>query len=144
MPTFRKAADTIQVIHSHFDRQFQEGTLEEYAKDMEGSDGVDQISMWNRYFTPVHKVKDIQVLAFLPGVDPTGTLHSMAQEDNNCMYIHTKDNQVHYYITRRDSAGDIMWVLAAMKEEATTLIDNPQIRAMWTTGVLSRGHCRNA
>ena len=73
-----KAADTIQVIHFHFDWQFQEGTLEEYAKDIEGSDGVDQISMWNRYFIPVHKAKDIQVLAFLPGVNPAGTLHRMA------------------------------------------------------------------
>ena len=41
MPMFMKVADAIQVIHSHFDWQFEEGTLEEYAKDMEVSDEVD-------------------------------------------------------------------------------------------------------
>ena len=100
-------ADAIQVIHSHFNRQFEEGTLEEYAKDIEVSDEVNQISMWNRYFTPVCKAKDMQALAFLPRVDPAGTLCRMAQEDDDRTYIHTKDNQVHYYITRRDSVGGI-------------------------------------
>ena len=63
--------------------------------------------MWNRYFTPAREAKDMQAIAFLPGVDPTGTLRSMAQEDSNCTYIHTEDNQVHYYITRRDNAGGV-------------------------------------
>ena len=66
MPMFIKAADAIQVIHSYFNWQFEEGTLEEYAKDTEVSDKVNQISMWNRYFIPVCKVKNMQALAFLP------------------------------------------------------------------------------
>lgn len=74
---------------------------------MEGSDEIDQISMWNRYFTPVYKANDMQALAFLPGVGPAGTLYRMAQEDINCMYIYTKDNQVHYFKTCRDSIGNI-------------------------------------
>ena len=143
-PTFMKVADAIQLIHSHFDWQFQEGTLEEYAKDTEGSDEIDQISMWNRYFTPVCEANDMQALAFLPGVDPTGTLRKMAQEGINCTYIHTEDNQVHYFKTCRDSVGNIRWVLAAMKEEAMTLIDDAQIQMMRTTGVPSRGHCGSA
>ena len=63
--------------------------------------------MWNRYFTPAHEANDMQALAFLPGVDPVGTLCKMVQEDINCAYIHTEDNQVHYFKTHRDSVGDI-------------------------------------
>jgi hypothetical protein len=106
-PTFVKAAEAIRDIHAHFDRQFQEGFLEEYAKDTQGPEDFDQIGMWNRYFTPAREAKDVKSIAFLPGVDPVGTLHSMTQEDTNCTYIHTEDNQVHYYVTCRDDAGDI-------------------------------------
>ena len=49
----------------------------------------------------------MQAIAFLPGVDPAGTLRGMAQEDASCTYVHTEDNQVHFYITRRDNAGNI-------------------------------------
>lgn len=103
-PTFTKAAEAIRDIHSHFDRQFQEDTLEGQA-NTEGYENVDQISMSNRYFTPAREAKDMQAMHFLPGVDPTGILHAMAQEDSNCAYIHTEDNQVHYFTTHRDDAG---------------------------------------
>ncbi len=93
-PTFMKAVEAVQDIHSHFDQQFQEGTLEEHAPEE-----VDQLSMWNRYFTPARKAKDMRAIAFLPGVDPVGILRGMGQEDSNYAYIHTEDNQVHYYIT---------------------------------------------
>jgi hypothetical protein len=103
MPTFMKAVKAIQDIHSHFDRQFQEGTLEEHAPEE-----VDQVGMWNRYFTPARDANEMQATAFLPGVDPVGILRSMGQEDNNNTYVHTEDNKVHYYTTRRDnSTGDI-------------------------------------
>ena len=102
-----KAIEAIGDIHSHFDRQFQEGTLEEYAKDLSGPENVDELNMWNRYFTPTREAKDMVAIPFLPGVDPVGTLRGMSQEDNNCTYIHTEDNQVHYYIVHRDHTGDI-------------------------------------
>ena len=105
-PTFTKAAEAIRDIHSHFDWQFQEGTLEELAKDAQGPEEFDHIGMWNRYFTPTREANDMKSIAFLPGVDPVGTLHGIAQEDTNCTYIHTEDNQVHYYVTRRDYAGN--------------------------------------
>ena len=101
-----KAVEAIRDIHTQFDCQFQEGTLKEQA-DVEGQGDEDQISMWNRYFTPAHEVKDMQAMHFLPGVDPTGILHVMAQEDSNCAYIHTEDNQVHYFKTHRDDVGGI-------------------------------------
>lgn len=123
-PTFAKATEAIRVIHSHFDRQFQEGTLEEQAKDSEGSEDVDQVGMWNRYFTPMREAMDMQAVVFLPGVDPVGTLRGMAQEDSSCTYIHTEDNQVRYYITRRDNSGDIMWLSPEIKDEDLTLMDD--------------------
>ena len=97
----------IQDIHCHFDWEFQEGTLENYTGDVEGPEEVDQLGMWNRYFTLAHKAKDMQAIPFLPRVNPTGVLCNMAQEDSNCMYIHTEDNQVHYYTTCQDTVGDI-------------------------------------
>ena len=102
-PTFTNAAKAVQDIHSRFDRQFQEGSLE----DLQGPGHIDQLSMSNRYFTPAREAKDMQAVAFLPGVDPAKTLHGMAQEDSSCAYIHTEDNQVHYYKTYRDEAGVI-------------------------------------
>jgi len=104
---FMKAAEAVQVIHSYFNWQFQEGTLKEHGKNMGDSKNFDQINMWNRYFTPAYKAKEMQVIAFLPGVNPVGTLHGMSQEDTTWMYIHTEDNQVHFYTTHRDNAGNI-------------------------------------
>lgn len=106
-PTFLKAVEAVGDIHSRFDRQFQEGTLEEHVKDLQGPDNVDQLGIWNRYFTPAREAKDMPAIPFLPGVDPAGTLRSMAQEDANCAYTHTEDNQVHYYTTHRDDVGSI-------------------------------------
>lgn len=100
-----KAIEAISDIHSHFDRQFQEGALEEYAKDTEGSEEGDRISTWNRYFTPAREAKEMNDIAFLPGVDPAGILRSMAKEDGTSTYLHTDDNQVQYYTMRRDNAG---------------------------------------
>ena len=102
-----KAVEAIGDIHSHFDRQFQEGTLEEYSKDSNGSEKVDQLDMWNRYFTPAREAKDMVAMPFLPGVDPQGILRGMSQEDNTSTYIHTEDNQVHYYVAHRDGTGVI-------------------------------------
>ena len=107
-PTFMQAAEAVRDIHSHFDREFPEGCLEQHSKDMEEPEDVDQIGMWNRYFTPAREAKGTQAIAFLPGVDPTGILRGMAQEDGNCTYVHTEDNQVQYYTTRRDNAGEIV------------------------------------
>lgn len=98
------AAEAVRDIHARFDRQFQEGSLE----DLQGPEHVDQLGMSNRYFTPAREAGEMQAVAFLPGVDPAKMLHGMAQEDSSCTYIHTEDNQVHYYKTYRDGSGVIM------------------------------------
>ncbi|KAH9967619.1 hypothetical protein BGW80DRAFT_1462135 [Lactifluus volemus] len=101
-PTFTRAFQAIQIIHSHFDRHFQEGALEKQSES-------DELCIWNRYLTPAHEAKGMQTIPFLPGVDPNGTLRNMAQEDTNYPYVHTEDNQVHYFSARRDNEGDYMY-----------------------------------
>ena len=137
-PTFTKAAEAIRDIHSHFDRQFQEGALEEHAKDQQETEELDRIDMWNRYFTPAREAKEMRAMPFLPGVDTQGTLRSMAQEDSNCTYIHTEDNQVQYYMMRRETAGGIRCSLSTPEEGTIALTGESQVRAMRTTSVSSR------
>ena len=43
---------------------------------------------------------------FVAGVDLRGVLRNMAQGDGTCMYVHTVDNDVHYYIMKRDADGN--------------------------------------
>ena len=70
------------------------------------NDGVATIDISNRYFTPVVEAGGMTDVNFLPGVDPKGILHKMAQGDGSSRpYYHTEDNQVFYYATRRDSDG---------------------------------------
>jgi hypothetical protein len=71
---------------------------------------MDRIGLWNRYMTPTREAGDMQSVAFLPGVDPKGVLRGMAQEDGMNSYVHTEDNQVHYYATHRNGDGHIMYV----------------------------------
>lgn len=54
-----KAIEAVQDIYFYFDQQFPEGTLEQHSNNMEEPKDVDWIGMWNRYFTPAHKAKEM-------------------------------------------------------------------------------------
>ncbi|KAH9953324.1 hypothetical protein BGW80DRAFT_1468665 [Lactifluus volemus] len=105
-PTFTKALEAIDHIHSQFDRHLQEGTLETQTATIRGDGVSDEFSIWNRYLTPSREAKGMQAIPFLPGVDPTGILRDMAQENCNYTYVHTEDNQVHYFAALRDAQGN--------------------------------------
>ncbi|KAH9970052.1 hypothetical protein BGW80DRAFT_1173423, partial [Lactifluus volemus] len=104
-PTFTRALEAIENIYSHFDRHLQEGTLDKHSTTVRGDGVSDELSMWNRYFTPLREAKGTQAIPFLPGVDPSGILYNMAHEDNNYRYIHSEDNQVQYFTSHRDDKG---------------------------------------
>jgi hypothetical protein len=105
-PTFTKALEAIDHIHSQFDRHLQEGTLETQTATIRGDGVSDEFSIWNRYLTPSREAKGTQAIPFLPGVDPTGILRDMAQENCNYTYVHTEGNQVHYFAALRDAQGN--------------------------------------
>lgn len=109
-PTFTRALEAIKSIHGRFDRQFEEGALEAWPEYTPGDPEMDQIGLWNRYLTPSREAKGMQSVAFLPGVDPNGKLRAMAQEDGMSSYVHTEDNQVHYYATHRNEEGHLKYV----------------------------------
>jgi hypothetical protein len=109
-PTFTRALEAIENIYSHFDRHLQEGTLDKHSTTVRGDGVSDELSMWNRYFTPLREAKGTQAIPFLPGVDPSGILYNMAHEDNNYRYIHSEDNQVQYFTSHRDDKGITKYV----------------------------------
>jgi hypothetical protein len=109
-PTFTRALEAIKNIYSHFDRHLQEGTLDKHLTTVRGDGVSDELSMWNRYFTPLCEAKGTQAIHFLPGVDPSGILYNMAHKDNNYWYIHSEDNQVQYFTSHRDNKGITKYV----------------------------------
>jgi len=109
-PTFTRALEAIKSVHSKFDRQFSEGALEAQGEYNVGNTEPDRLDIWNRYLTPAREARGMQSVSFLPGVDPKGTLRDMAQEDGTCPYVHTEDNQVHFYATHRDGEGQLVYV----------------------------------
>jgi hypothetical protein len=117
-PTFMRAVDAIKSIHRRFDRQFEEGALEAWAEYRPDEPETDRIGLWNRYLTPAREAEGMQSVPFLPGVDPNGTLRGMSQEDG-MSYVHTEDNQVHYYATRRNEDGHLMYVPPNNTDETT-------------------------
>jgi hypothetical protein len=107
-PTFTHALEAMKGIHGRFDRQFKEGALVGWAEYNTEDPELDRIGLWNRYLTPEREARGMKGVAFLPGVDPKGTLRTMVQEDGMSSYVHTEDNQVHYYATHRNELGHLM------------------------------------
>lgn len=97
-----KALQSITDIHAHFDRQFEEGILEHIPELPSGAADGETIALWNRYLTPVGEAGGTASAPFLPGMDPKGILHDMIRSG---LYIHTEDNQVHYFEAHRSDDG---------------------------------------
>ncbi|KAF8238053.1 hypothetical protein L208DRAFT_1244074 [Tricholoma matsutake] len=57
------------------------------------------IDVSNYYLTPIRDMQDVESVPFKKGVDPHGILQDMERGDGSCSYIHTEDNQVHYFTT---------------------------------------------
>jgi hypothetical protein len=88
-------------IHEIFNRQFKENDLEPWLPSTHGE--APAIDTNNRYFTPKRDFPRAQSVAFLPMVDPKGTLTRIANTMTD--FIHTLDNQVHYYKYAADATG---------------------------------------
>ena len=110
-PTFERAVKAIEEIHRRFDRQFEEKTLEALP---ERETGNESMGLWNRYLTPRREAGGVPCQPFLAGMDPKGVLADVVRRG---LYIHTEDNQVHYYEAHRNpGGGPLRYVYPAKKE----------------------------
>lgn len=95
-PTFEVAATLSHDIYDLFQREFQEGTLEQWTPPM--YEGYASLSMSNRYLTPKRDAPNMVHIPFSSLVDPRGHLESMIKEG----YVHGEDNEVEYYTQQLD------------------------------------------
>ena len=95
------------MVYRHFDRQFPEGILENWTPTWSTNQGFDSIDISNRYLTPLKDVSGLESIPFHKGVDPRGILQNMAKGNGSTTHVHTEDNQVQYFSTKRDAEGNV-------------------------------------
>ena len=94
-------------IYGHFDRQFSEGVLDSWVRSPVDDDSdFPCLNLSNRYFTPAKEAHGLEATPFPKGVDPRGILEGMARGDGLTTHIHTEDNLVQYFSTKRDAEGN--------------------------------------
>ena len=95
---FNKAAQATQEIHSHFDREFEDGTLATWNLNGSDDDEGPELIALNHYFTPVLDAGGTKNMPFGQGVDPHGVLAHMRHSGSGSnIFVHMEDNQVGYY-----------------------------------------------
>jgi hypothetical protein len=98
-PTFEDAISSAQEIYELFERQFSEGTLENWTPSK--FRGQLALDMSNRYFTPKKDAGGMEHIPFDRLVDPCGILEEMALSG----YIHGEENIVQYFTRETDDQG---------------------------------------
>jgi hypothetical protein len=115
-PTFSNALDAAQLLYDCFDRQFPEGTLDGWSSSQANVGDTECIDLSNRYLTPQKDAQGQENMPFLKGVDPRNILRNMTSGDGSCTYVHTEDNQVHFFTAYRDGTGDRKSVLLIFQD----------------------------
>ena len=105
-PTFSNTLDTAQLLYDCFNHQFPEGTLEEWSSSQANISDTECIDISNRYLMPQKDAQGQENMLFLKGVDPWNILQNMTKGDRSCIYVHTEDNQVHFFTAYSNSTGD--------------------------------------
>lgn len=100
------ALEAASEVYGCFDRQFSEGILDSWISSEENCFGFPCLTISNRYLTPEKEARG-QDVAFQKGVDPRGILRGMMNADSSCLYVHTEDNQVQYFVSSRDKNGSL-------------------------------------
>ena len=94
-------------IYGLFDRQFSEGILDSWDRSPVDDNIFPCINLSNRYLTPANEAHGLEAIPFHKGVDPRGILQNMAKGDGLTTHVHTEDNQVQYFSTKRDTEGNM-------------------------------------
>ncbi|KAF8868776.1 hypothetical protein BD779DRAFT_1683078 [Infundibulicybe gibba] len=95
---FEDATEAGHAIFEIFQREFQEGKVEQWVT--ERSNGHSCMFISNRYMTPRRDAPDMNHIPFGADVDPNGHLESMIKEG----FVHGEENIVEYY-TQQISEG---------------------------------------
>ena len=98
-PTFEKAVGAVHEFYGKFDRHFPQGQLEDWSQATYKDHSALDIS--NRYLTPKRDAPTAESIPFSKVVDPHGILEEMAKTG----YIHSEENEVHYYRCLTDGDG---------------------------------------
>jgi hypothetical protein len=94
-----------------FDRQFLDSTLESWPLSYLGDIQTLCLDASNRYFTPSKDAPGERNTPFHNDVDPHRILTNMMSGSTGLTFIHTEDNQVRYYKSRKDTdGGEEVWV----------------------------------
>lgn len=109
-------------IYGHFDRQFSEGILDSWDCSPADGNNFPCINISNRYLTPEKEASGLEDVPFQKGVDPQGILRDMAKGDGSTTYIHTEDNVVQFFNTRKDAEGNSKSVTYIVKKTITYLV----------------------
>ena len=144
--TFQNALMAANEIYGHFDRQFSEGTLDSWNSSPVDDNDFHCINLSNRFFTPANEADGLEAIPFHKGVDPRGILQNMAKGDGLTTHVHTEDNQVQYFSTKKDTEGSIksvknIYILIKMittdmvlnNEHPDMLLANPRCSALATS-----------
>jgi hypothetical protein len=94
-------------IYGQFDRQFSEGILDPWDRSPVDDNDFPCLNLSNRYLTPANEAYGLEAIPFLKGVDPRGILQNMAKGDGLTTHVHTEDNQVQYFSTKRGTEGNM-------------------------------------
>ena len=94
-------------IYGDFDHRFSEGTLDSWDCSPVDNNKFPCINLSNCYLTPANKAHGLEAIPFHKGVDPRRILQNMVKGDRLTMHVHTEDNQVQYFSTKRDTEGNI-------------------------------------
>ena len=95
----------VSEIYGHFDRQFSEGTLDSWDCSPVDDNDFPCMNLLNCYLTPANEAHGLEAIPFHKGIDPRGILQNMAKGDGQIMHVHTEDNQVQHFSTKRDTEG---------------------------------------
>jgi len=92
--TYERAINATQEIYSRFDREFEEGSLDEWIVTKPSDALGSEFTASNRYFTPRRDAPNMEAVPFGDGVDPGGLLMATVQGGN---LVHGEENKVYYY-----------------------------------------------
>ena len=106
-PTFKNALMAANEIYGRFDRQLSEGILDSWDSSPVDDNEFPCLNMSNRYLMLVNKAHGLEAIPFHKGVDPRWILQNMVKGDALTTHVHTEDNQVQYFSTKRDAEGSM-------------------------------------
>ncbi|KAK0436155.1 hypothetical protein EV421DRAFT_1687174, partial [Armillaria borealis] len=104
--SFTEAMAAMHEVSLTAEREFKQGTLEQWAPTM--FHGFEVMESMNRYFKRVREGDEEEALTIVRDIDPKGMLQRLVQLD----LAHTEENVVHYFSGKVDGEGKRRYIPA--------------------------------